>query len=451
MLPVFRIRSTKLIIFIVFASAVCLAALFYGRQLVRHQPADVDALNLLREAYSVVVANHVEKPDSKKLVLKMVDGMLATLDPHSAYLPPEPYQEMEVQMSGAFGGVGIELGTKDGKLTVIAPIDDTPAFRAGIQANDHIWKIDGASTNGMNIAAAVKRMRGEKGTPVILTIVRAENAKPLVFKLVRDIIKLKSLKPKLLDSGIGLIRISQFQERTGSEFKEALKELHTKSGGSLKGLILDLRYNPGGLINSCVEVVNCFVGEDMNKTAIVSIKGRTAESNRVYNATLGSKEPRYPIVVLINGGSASASEIVAGALQDHKRAIIMGTQSFGKGSVQSIFPMKGNAALKLTTARYYTPSGRSIQAKGIVPDIEVVAIKQGAALELAKRQEIKEKDLDNRLEPADIPEEPKLNTPVSAKEAAVAQELHKDFQLRRAVELLQSLALMQERALTSNK
>lgn len=451
MLPVFRARPNKLMLLIVLVTAACLAALFYGRWHIRHTHPDAKALRLLREAYSVVLGNYVEKPDSKKLVLKMVDGMLASLDPHSAYLPPEPYHEMEVQMSGSFGGVGIELGTKEGKLIVIAPIDDTPAFRAGIQANDHIWKIDGTLTNGMNIAAAVKRMRGEKGTPVSLTIVRAESARPLVFNLVRDIIKLKSLKPKLLDSGYGFIRISQFQERTGSEFKEALKELHAKSGGRLKGLILDLRYNPGGLIDSCVEVVNCFVGDDINNTAIVSIRGRIPEANHVYNATLGTKEPRYPIVVLINGGSASASEIVAGALQDHKRAIIMGMQSFGKGSVQTIFPMKGNAALKLTTARYYTPSGRSIQAKGIVPDIEVAAIKPAATLVQPNRGEIKEKDLDNRLAPTDMPDEPKLKAPDSAKGEGGDQELQHDFQLRRAVELLQSLTLLQERGLISGR
>lgn len=450
MIPVPQKRSFKwplLLIIVIFAGFI---AVFYGRLHVSHAPSDKDSLELLREAYAAVLANHVEKPDSKKLVLKMVDGMLATLDPHSAYLPPEPYHEMEVQMSGSFGGVGIELGTKDGKLTVIAPIDDTPASRAGIQANDHIWKIDGTLTNGMNIGAAVKMMRGEKGTQVKLTIVRADSPKQLVFNLVRDVIKLKSLKSKLLDSGYGFIRISQFQERTGSEFKEALQELHAKSGGVLKGLVLDLRYNPGGLVNACVDVVNCFIGDDITNTAIVSIKGRTPESNRVYNATLGTKEPRYPIIVLINGGSASASEIVAGALQDHKRAIIMGTQSFGKGSVQSIFPMKGNAALKLTTARYYTPSGRSIQAKGISPDIEVTAIKQAAAQEKINRPELKEDDLDNRLAPSDKPETVLLKASLAVPGKGIDQELQKDFQLRRAVELLQSLSLLQERGLTIN-
>ena len=451
MSPVFKISSHKWKLLAVVVAVLCLTALFSGRRHLRQTPDDANALMLLREAYSSVLENYVEKPDSKKLVLKMVDGMLTSLDPHSAYLPPEPFHEMEVQMSGSFSGVGIELGTKERRLTVIAPIDDTPASRAGIQANDHIWKIDGTPTSGMNISVAVKRMRGEKGTPVTLTIMRGENAGTLVFKLVRDIIKLKSLKSRLLDSGYGFIRISQFQERTGSEFKEALKELHVKSGGQLKGLILDLRYNPGGLIHSCVEVVNCYIGDDINNTAIVSIRGRTPESNRVYNATLGTKEPRYPIVVLINGGSASASEIVAGAMQDHKRAIIMGTQSFGKGSVQSVIPMKGNGALKLTTALYYTPSGRSIQAKGIVPDIEVVTVKPASTMEQPKRREIKEKDLDNSLAPSDKPGEPQTRTPGSPKEVSVDKELQNDFQLRRAVELLQSLSLLQERGLIPGK
>lgn len=444
MRPFLNNRYTKLILLVIFVTVAFLSALFFGRWQKRHTTTDVIALNLLSEAYAAVLANYVEKPDSKKLVIKMVDGMLAALDPHSAYLPPEPYHEMEVSMSGSFGGVGIELGTKEGKLMVIAPIDDTPAFRAGIQANDHIWKIDAVSTNGLNITAAVKMMRGEKGTPVTLTILRSGSAKPLVFKLVRDIIKLKSLKPKLLESGFGLIRISQFQARTGSEFKEALKDLHTKSGGSLKGLIIDLRYNPGGLINSCVEVVNCFIGDDINNSAIVSIKGRTPEANHVYNATMGTKESRYPIIVLINGGSASASEIVAGALQDHKRAIIMGTQSFGKGSVQSVIPMKGNAALKLTTALYYTPSGRSIQAKGIVPDVEVPNITPLPSKE--KGMEIKEKDLEKSLASDGKQDAPKSKALESPHGGLVKDmDLQKDYQLRRAVELLQSISMLKEK------
>ena len=440
MLSVKNKPSVKLILLIVLLMATCVAVIFGARWKLRKSVPDTTSLKLLRDAYAAVLANHVEKPDSKRLVLKMVDGMLATLDPHSAYLPPEPYHVMSEQMSGSFGGVGIELGVKDGKLTAIAPIDDTPASRAGIQPNDHIWKIDGKSTVGMNISVAVKMMRGEKGTPVTLAIARADHSRPLVFNLIRDIIKLKSLKTKLLDSGYGFIRISQFQERTGSDFKEALKDLHIKSGGTMKGLILDMRYNPGGLISTCVEVANCFIGEDINNTAILSIKGRVPEANHVYNATLGAKEPRYPVIVLINGGSASASEIVAGALQDHKRAIIMGTQSFGKGSVQSVFPMKGNAALKLTTARYYTPSGRSIQAKGIVPDVEVPNIAPLPVKE--KGMEIKEKDLEKSLASDGKVEAPK---PSPHGGAFTDADMQKDYQLRRAFELLQSMNMLKEK------
>jgi carboxyl-terminal processing protease len=351
---------------------------------------------------------------------------------------------MEVQMSGAFGGVGIELGMKDDKLTVIAPIEDTPAFKAGIQPNDHIWKIDGSLTRGMNISAAVKRMRGEKGKPVTLVIMRNGSPKPLVFNLIRDIIKIKSLKSRMLDEGYGLIRISQFQERTGTEFKQALRDLNAMAGGRMKGLVIDLRYNPGGLLETSVEVANCFIGDDINNTVIVSIKGRGREHSRVFNASLGEKEPRYPIVVLINGGSASASEIVAGALQDHKRAIVMGKQSFGKGSVQSVFPMKGAAALKLTTARYYTPSGRSIQARGIVPDVDVPNVIPLPAKE--KGKEFKEKDLENSLasdgrQDAPLPKQKESSRDVTAKET----ELQKDYQLRRALELLQSISMLKEK------
>jgi carboxyl-terminal processing protease len=438
-------RTTISVVIVVTVISACLAIILYGQWSPPEKHPDATYLKLLREAYAAVLKNHVEKPDSKKLVQSMVDGMLARLDPHSAYLPPEPYKEMTVQMSGAFGGVGIELGMKENRLTVISPIEDTPAFRAGIQANDRIGKIDGSSTRGMNISEAVKRMRGEKGTSVTLTILRNDSIKPLTFNLVRDIIKIKSLKSRMVDPGYGFIRISQFQERTGSEFKQALQELHAEAGGQLKGLVIDLRYNPGGLLESCIQVANSFIGDNIKNTVIVSIKGRTPESTRVYNASLGTKEPHYPIVVLINGGSASASEIVAGALQDHKRAIVMGTQSFGKGSVQSIFPMKGNAALKLTTARYYTPSGRSIQARGIVPDVEVANIKPLPPKD--KEMEIKEKDLEKSLA-SDGKEEkqqqPKVKeTPQGG--AAKETDVQKDYQLRRALELLQSLTMLKEK------
>jgi carboxyl-terminal processing protease len=269
--------------------------------------------------------------------------------------------------------------------------------------------------------------------------------------LIRDIIKIKSIKSRTLEHGYGFIRIGQFQERTGSEFRQALKELKEASGGQLKGLVLDLRYNPGGLINASVDVANCFIGDDITKTLIVSTKGRARDANHSFNATVGEKEPRYPMIVLINGGSASASEIVAGALQDHKRAIVMGKQSFGKGSVQSIIPMRGNAALKLTTARYYTPSGRSIQAKGIVPDIVVDTVKPMPAKN-ARETGYKEKDLENRLAPIEGKEaKPPVVSPAPATTPSHGGrgdvDLEKDYQLQRALELLRSLSLLKEQNL----
>lgn len=421
---------------------ICLVLILPGHWTLQEKHPDAAYLSLLRETIATINKSYVEKTDGQKLVQSMVNGMLASLDPHSAYLPPEPYKEMSVQMSGAFGGVGIELGIKEGRLTVIAPIDDTPAFRAGIQANDHIWKIDGNITRDMNISAAVKRMRGEKGTPVTLTILRGESSKPLTFSLIRDIIKIKSLKSRLLEPGYGFIRIAQFQERTGSDFRQALQDLQKASGSAVKGLVIDLRYNPGGVLGPSIEVANCFIGDDIKNTLIVSTKGRTPSANHEFNATLGTKEPRYPIVVLINGGSASASEIVAGALQDHKRAIIMGSQSFGKGSVQSIIPLKGNAALKLTTARYYTPSGRSIQAKGIVPDIIVNSVKP-VPVKGVDQGDIKENDLQNRLAPESGKEPVKQVVP-APQIGSGDVNLEKDYQLQRALELLRSLSLVKE-------
>lgn len=437
------------------AMAVCLGIIAVSRWQqagTSSRRTDGSYLQLLRDAHRAVTAAYVEKPDGKKLVQSMVDGMLAALDPHSAYLPPEPYHEMEIQMSGAFGGVGIELGMRENRLVVIAPIEDTPAFRAGIQADDHIWKIDGVSTRGMSINAAVKRMRGEKGTPVSLSILRNSITAPIVFNLVRDTIRLKSLRSRTIKPGYGFIRISQFQERTGSEFRQALKDLHAaQPDGQLQGLIIDLRYNPGGLLQAAVDVANCFIGDDASQTVIVSMKGRTQEASRVFHATLGEKEPRYPIAVLMNGGSASASEIVAGALQDHKRGLVVGSQSFGKGSVQSIFPLKDNGALKLTTARYYTPSGRSIQAKGIAPDI-AVGTKEPVVPVSGKKKGIDfaEKDLDNRLSAVPTAGAEREGKPSPAPDTTVAPhgnrepDLIKDYQLKRALDLLQSLVAVRE-------
>jgi len=408
------------------------------------------SLQLLTEVLRQVEENYVEEVDRKKLLEGAVNGMLAALDPHSAYLPPEPFTEMKVEMSGSFGGLGIEISLKEGKLTVVSPIEDTPAWRAGIKAGDQIWKIDGTPTRDLSIVQAVKRMRGERGTKVTLTILRNGETEPRVFPLVRDIIKIRSIKARTLEPGYGYVRISHFQERTGEDFANALKNLRAENGGTLKGLVLDLRNNPGGLLEMAVAVAGRFVGERLDNGLIVYTEGREEFARRRYSATVGDKEPRYPLVVLINSGSASASEIVAGALQDHGRAVIMGTPSFGKGSVQSVVPMKDGAGLKLTTALYYTPKGRSIQAKGIIPDI---IVENGELKTVAEDngKEFHERDLDNHLgnggdKGRPGPGEGAGEEPGGKKEPGKGgsrgltpqEEVKRDHQLNRALDLLKS-------------
>ncbi|WP_298269135.1 S41 family peptidase [Geobacter sp.] len=400
----------------------------------RGQAADTDAeaLKLFREVLHHVRTSYVEEVDRKKLMEGAVNGMLASLDPHSAYLPPEPFTEMKVEMAGSFGGLGIEITMKDGKLTVVSPIEDTPAWRAGIRSGDQIVKIDGTSTHGLTITEAVKRMRGERGTRVTLTILREGEANPLVVTLVRDIIKTRSIKARTLEPGYGYLRIGHFQERTGEDVAAALVKLRRENGGNLRGLVLDLRNNPGGLLDAAVAVAGHFVGDRLDNGLIVYTEGREPFANRKFSATVGEKEPPYPMVVLINGGSASASEIVAGALQDYGRAVILGTTSFGKGSVQTVIPMRDGAGLKLTTARYFTPRGRSIQARGIVPDIfvesaELKGVKDG--------DDFHEKDLDNHLDSAGEPAAREgAKKPLAA--AAPLDEAKKDYQMVRALDLL---------------
>ena len=440
------------------------------------QKDDRVGIKLLAEVMALVKEKYVEKVEEKNLVKSAIEGMLAALDPHSAYLTPDSFKEMKVSMSGSFGGLGIEISMRDNKLTVVSPIEDTPAFRAGIKSNDHIWKINDKLTKGMSITEAVGMMRGPKGTPVTLTILREGSGRPLVFPLLRDIIKTRSLRARTLEPGYGYVRISQFQERTGEDFVQALTRLRAENGGSLKGLVLDLRYNPGGLIDTAVQVAGRFVGEGFTNGLIVYTQGRDPASKKMLSASIGEKEPHYPMVVLINGGSASASEIVAGALQDHKRAIIMGTPSFGKGSVQSIMPLKQNSGLKLTTARYYTPNGRSIQAKGIVPDIIVGQLDRTApgAKEKtgAEKKEFREENLENHLGgvpggqqqpavPHGLPAKPVKDSPPlpgggakkpseekgkdGVKPAASPHDpaLADDYQLARAVDLLKGLQLIE--------
>src|SRR5689334_20527531 len=344
----------------------------------------VDDLRLFSEVFGRIKSDYVEPVDDRKLLKEAINGMVTGLDPHSAFLDQEAYRDLQVGTQGEFGGLGIEVGTEDGFVKVVAPIEDTPAYRAGVQAGDLIIKLDEMSLKGISLADAVKKMRGKPNTDVKLTILRKDVQQPLEIVVRRDVIHVKSVKAKMLEPGYGLVRITQFQEHTGENLVTAINDLYKQSGGEMKGLVLDLRMNHGGLLNSAVAVSAAFLPKI---SLVVYTDGRTddakmrltaSKENYVrgafkddFLAKLPAAVKTVPLVVLVNGASASASEIVAGALQDHHRATLVGTTTFGKGSVQTILPLPNNQAVKLTTARYYTPSGRSIQAKGIVPDIVV--------------------------------------------------------------------------------
>jgi carboxyl-terminal processing protease len=342
-----------------------------------------EALSSFTRVLDLVERNYVDEVDTKKLVISAIEGMLKTLDPYSAYLTPERYKELEIGTSGEFGGVGIEVTVKNGVLTVISPIEDTPADKAGIKPGDQIIAINGKSTQGINISEAVNMLRGPKGSSVRITIRREGDAEPREVELVRDIIHVRSVKYSLLDGGIGYIKISQFQERTSRELEDAIERLELLNGGKLKGVILDLRNNPGGLLTQAVEVADEF----MDKGLIVSVRGRTEDQITDYYATKEGKLTKCPLVVIVNKGSASASEVVAEALQDSKRAVILGTKTFGKGSVQTIIKLEDGSGLKLTTARFYAPSGRSINEVGVTPDI-VVENRDNRDIQLERAKEL---------------------------------------------------------------
>jgi carboxyl-terminal processing protease len=327
-------------------------------------------LNLFGDVFERVRADYVEKPDDAKLVEQAINGMLNGLDPHSSYMDPKSFKDMQVQTRGEFGGLGIEVTMEDGLVKVVTPIDDTPAAKAGILANDVITQLDGEQVQGLTLNQAVEKMRGPVNTKIKLTIMRKGADKPIEVSITRDIIRVRSVRSRVEGDDVGFIRISQFNEQTSEGLKKAIGDITTQLGkDKLKGYVLDLRNNPGGLLDQAISVSDAF----LERGEIVSTRGRNAEETQRYSARPGDQTNAKPIIVLVNGGSASASEIVAGALQDHKRATVLGTRSFGKGSVQTIIPLgNNNGALRLTTARYYTPSGKSIQAKGIVPDIEVL-------------------------------------------------------------------------------
>jgi carboxyl-terminal processing protease len=327
-------------------------------------------LNLFGDVFERVRADYVEKPKDSKLIETAINGMLAGLDPHSSYMNAKSFRDMQVQTRGEFGGLGIEVTMEDGLIKVVAPIDETPAAKAGILANDLITKLDDEQVQGLTLNQAVEKMRGPVGTKIKLTIRRKGSDKPVVVDITRAIIHVRSVRSHVEGDNVGYIRLTQFNEQTSSGLKKAIADIKAKvSDDKLKGYILDLRNNPGGLLDQAISVSDAF----LQKGEIVSTRGRNAEETQRFNARSGDLTGGKPVIVLVNGGSASASEIVAGALQDHKRATVLGTRSFGKGSVQTIIPLgSGNGALRLTTARYYTPSGRSIQAKGITPDIKVL-------------------------------------------------------------------------------
>ena len=348
-------------------------------------------LKLFTDVIELIEKNYVDEVDTEKLMQKAIQGMVRSLDPHSAFLPPEAFEELQVDTHGEFGGIGIVITMKDGILTVVSPIEGTPAYKAGVQAGDKIIKVDGESTQEMELWEAVKKMRGQQGTKVVITVMRENEADPIDFPLIRDIIPIESVKSATLQPGYGYAWVTNFRDSTTDDIKNAIDEFQKE--GPLKGLVLDLRDNPGGLLNQSISVADLF----LNKGTIVSIKGRLERHTKSYEARERGTYPDFPIVVLINGGSASASEIVAGALQDNKRAVILGTVSFGKGSVQTVESLRDGYGLKYTIALYYTPNGTSIQAQGIQPDI-VVKQRFIEESETKEDKRLKEKDLKNHLE-----------------------------------------------------
>jgi len=449
--------SIKRSIIKIFAVSLCVAAgslLAWNYSLVTATTQDTyESLEAFSNVLNLVQENYVEEVDSKKAIEGAIKGMLTTLDPHSSYMKPDDFKELQVETQGSFTGIGIEITMKDNILTVVSPIEGTPAFAKGLKAGDKIVKIGDDQTQDMSLMEAVKRLRGPKGSEVTISIHRKGWPDLKEITLIRDIIPIHSVKAKLLEPGYAYIRIINFQAQTTTDFKKALTDLEKQ--GKIKGLIVDLRNNPGGLLDQSVKIADIFIDEGV----VVSTKGRIKEQNSVFYARNNSPKHTFPLVVLVNEGSASASEIVAGALQDHKKAVIIGAQTFGKGSVQTIIPMDSGAGLRLTTARYYTPSGRSIQATGITPDI-IVASPTSLSVEADDKDEeqdkkpkyLREKDLKHHIgnglneevkqkEEKPKPEEKpktKEKTPAT-KDKQQSEDLSKDLQLNTALTLLKGL------------
>jgi carboxyl-terminal processing protease len=401
------------------------------------EPLPLEQLRTFADIFGRIKANYVEPVDDKVLLENAIRGMVSGLDPHSNYLDADDYKDLQVGTKGEFGGLGIEVGMEDGFVKVIAPIDDTPAQRAGVRSGDLIVRLDDTPVKGLSLNDAVKLMRGKPGTSIELTIIRKGQEKPLKISVVRDTIKVTSVKGRLLDKQYGYLRISQFQSHTTSDLLKMLKRLEKEAGGSLQGMILDLRNNPGGVLNAAVSVSDAFLKSGL----IVYTQGRETDTQLRFEAAPDDVLNGAPMVVLVNEGSASASEIVAGALQDQKRAIIMGTQTFGKGSVQTIIPISDSAAVKLTTARYYTPAGRSIQAEGIKPDIELEEVKV-SKVESNGVKPIKEADLSGHLKNGNSKGSGDKSNAVDTIDETLAD---KDYQLGEALNLLKGLAILRAR------
>ncbi len=427
-------------------------------------PLPIEELRTFADVFNAIKMGYVEPVEDKKLITQAVSGMLTGLDPHSQYLDADAFKDLQVNTQGEFGGLGIEVGMEDGFVKVISPIEDTPAYRAGIKAGDLIVKLDDTPVKGMTLSDAVKRMRGKPKTQITLTIARKGETKPLIITITREVIKVQSVKSKVVEPGYAYVRLTQFQEDTANKLVDHLNKIWKQ--GPVKGLVLDLRNDPGGLLHGAVGVSAAFL---QPKTLVTSTDGRTEDAKRKYIASpedylrgsrtdflkdLPAGTKTVPMVVLVNGGSASASEIVAGALQDHKRAVVMGTQTFGKGSVQTILPLAGNTAIKLTTARYYTPSGRSIQAKGIVPDIVVEETANGSTgprLREADLERHLENDKDKDPAPAAKPQtkapatkgKPQKDEPEDEEKLRFEIASKNDYQLNQALNLLKGLQIIQ--------
>jgi carboxyl-terminal processing protease len=389
-------------------------------------------LRTLNEVLKMVEKNYVEEVAPQTLIEGAINGMMRSLDPHSSYMTADTYKELEVETRGSFGGIGIEITIKKDVLTVVSPIEDTPAFLAGIKAGDQIVRIDGKSTKDISIMEAVKKLRGPKDSKVTITIMRENMVKPKDVVLIRGIIKIKSIKSKIYDDNIGYIRIASFQERTVDDLRKTLAEMDAKTR-STRGLIIDLRNNPGGLLNQAVAVSDVFLKSGI----IVTTKGRVKSMETMSMARDDGYEPMCPIVVLVNEGTASAAEIVSGALQDNGKALVVGTQTFGKGSVQTVIPLEDGSALKLTTAKYYTPKGRSIQAEGITPDIVVKYVKPPEDKE-STDDFIRERDLKGHIEPK------KENGPDFEKSKKEHDDLIPDNQLKSAIDIIKSWDILKK-------